>query len=95
MVCSQTDGSPVLLGGDGVGCVPEDALGNAQGVGEACTVDGNECADNSPANTCLAQFDAQANFCTFFGCTTDADCGEGATCVDQMGVMVCTPTSCQ
>lgn len=95
LVCNQDDGSPVQLGGDGPGCVPTDAPGNAEGVGEACTVDGNECADNTPANLCLAQFDAQANFCTFFGCTADAECGEGANCINQMGVDLCIPTSCQ
>lgn len=95
MVCNQDDGSPTLLGGDGVGCVPEDAPGNDQGVGEACTTDGNECADNTAATACLAQFDAEANFCTFFNCTTDEECGEGATCEDRMGAMLCIPLSCQ
>ncbi len=95
MVCNQDDGSPTLLGGDGIGCVPEDAPGNAQGVGEACTTGGNECADNALATACLVQFDAQANFCTFFDCTSDAECGEGATCEERMGAMLCIPDSCQ
>jgi hypothetical protein len=95
LTCSEEDGVP--QGGattEGEGCVPVDAPGNEAGVGKACTAGGNECVGNGNATVCLGEFDARANFCTYFGCTETAECGSGATCSEQMGVKLCLPDSC-
>jgi hypothetical protein len=95
LTCSQNDGVPQGGAGSGEGgCQEPDVPGNELGVGKTCTREGNECVDNGQATTCLAQFDDRANFCTFFGCESDADCGEGAACSDQGAAKVCIPDAC-
>lgn len=95
LTCDQDDGVPQGGAGDGEeGCVALDSPGNQEGVGVACTRDGDECVDNGGATVCLAQFDDRANFCTYFGCSDDAECGDDAVCSDQMGTRLCLPNSC-
>lgn len=97
LTCDQSDGTPqggTSDPGDETGCVAEGTPGNEIGAGEYCTAGGGECADNSGAKTCLADFDSRANFCSIVGCDSDADCGAGVTCVDQGAADVCTPPEC-
>ncbi len=96
LTCSNDDGTPHTLGGDaaGQGCADPSDTGNAMGVGEYCTQNGSECADNDGATFCLAPFDASSNFCSKIGCDTDADCGTDATCVQQTAGSACVPDKC-
>lgn len=94
LTCTQNDGTPGGGSGDGEGCQDPEAPGNEQGVGKACSPNGGECVDNADATVCLADFDDRANFCSFFGCATDDDCGEGAVCSDQNAAKVCIPNAC-
>ncbi len=96
MTCDSADETPQVNGGDtqAEGCVDENAMGNDLGVGMACTVGGNECLSNSKAKLCLATFDSSANFCSFLGCQTDEDCGEGASCLMQSAANACVPYMC-
>jgi hypothetical protein len=96
LVCGESDEEPEIFGaeGDGVGCVAQGTPGNALGVGEACTVGGGECDDNTEADFCLGIFDAEANFCSFLGCEEDSDCGEGAVCHAQTAGSACVPFAC-
>jgi len=97
LICDAGDGVPSLIdGGDTQeeGCMEPGTPGNAVGVGEYCTPDGGQCADNEGANFCLATFDPASNFCSIVFCTTDEQCGEGATCYqDEMG-SACVPLEC-
>jgi hypothetical protein len=94
LTCDQEDGSPGSKGGEG--CVDLEAPGNEIGVGKACTREarGVECRGNGEATQCLGVFDDRANFCTYFGCETDAECGAGAVCADRQGTKLCLPLSC-
>ncbi len=95
MTCDTHDEVPsVAGGGEGEGCVPPDAPGNALGVGRACTASGGECASAERARLCLATFDARANFCSFLSCAADEECGEGAVCLAQGPATACVPVMC-
>lgn len=95
LLCDDDATEPGLLGaGGGEGCVDPANPGNELGVGRACTSDGGECLDNGDAILCLATFDERANFCSMFGCETDADCGEGAICRDEGVATACVPVEC-
>jgi hypothetical protein len=95
LVCGEDDEVPVLFGGESVaGCVATDSPGNELGVGMACTKTGGECMENETASMCLAIFDPAANFCSFFGCTTDDECGSGAVCYAESGSTACIPNEC-
>ncbi len=76
------------------GCIAPGAPGNAIGVGRYCTAGGGQCRDNPQATLCLANFDPAATFCSFLGCASDDDCGEGAACVAQSGASACVPDAC-
>ena len=96
MTCDENDEvASVATSNDEQGCVSEGTLGNALGVGEICTASGGECADNEQAKMCLAVFDARANFCSFLGCSTDEECGQGALCLAQGPSSACVPLECQ
>ncbi len=92
LTCDTSTPTPVLTGeGEAtMACVAPDALGNENGVGKACTAMGGECRNNGRANTCLAIFDANANFCSFLGCQDDMECGSGAVC----HMTACVPVEC-
>lgn len=92
--CSNDDEYPSELGGEGEGCADPADTGNALGVGEYCTAGGDECADNTEATFCLAPFDASSNFCSITGCSDDAECGNGATCLSQSAGSACVPDKC-
>lgn len=80
----------------GPACVPAGATGNEIGVGKYCTQGGNECTGNGSATMCLADYVSGdfADFC-FRLCSTDADCGSGATCTGSgSSPSACFPTSC-
>ena len=96
LVCGEGDDVPQIFGADTgqAGCQATDAVGNALGVGKACTSVGGECVDNGDAELCLAMFDAAANFCSFLGCGTDGDCGADAICREESGGTACVPLPC-
>ena len=95
MTCDEDDESPQVASSDeGEGCVAMDAQGNELGVGLACTSSGGECVDNDLARMCLATFDARANFCSYLGCMSDEECGEGARCLAQGPATACVPDEC-
>ena len=96
LICDDSGPSPEILGGggDALGCVPEDQAGNELGVGKHCTASGTECQGNGAAGFCLAAFDAASNFCSLIGCSTDDECGEGATCVIESLGSACVPDFC-
>jgi hypothetical protein len=94
LTCNQDSGTPQGGEDPGEGCVAADTPGNGVGVGRACTAGGGECSGNGKATVCLGDFDARANFCSMFGCESDADCGDGAICSDQGAAKVCIPNAC-
>ncbi len=73
-------------------CVAEGAVGNEFGVGKHCTRGGGECAASQTASICIVDFTQGdfGNFCTRL-CSTDADCGAGATC---QGASENSPKAC-
>ncbi|HIA00560.1 MAG TPA: hypothetical protein EYN66_01380 [Myxococcales bacterium] len=96
LVCGEGDEVPQIFGAESgtPGCQTLDAPGNKNGVGKACTATGGECAENEKATLCLALFDPTANFCSFLGCETDADCGDDAICHPESGSSACVPLIC-
>jgi hypothetical protein len=73
-----------------VDCVPEGTKGNALGVGAYCQA----AADCKTGTFCTAGLAPKgAEFCTAF-CSTDADCGEGASCYTDPRGRACAPTAC-
>jgi hypothetical protein len=80
---SSTAG-PTLCGGEA------GYKGNSKGVGAYCTAAGGQCA--SP-NFCTADFGGYPVFCST-GCSSDVQCGDGATCVDEGGQKACVPAAC-
>jgi hypothetical protein len=96
LICDDSGPSPVLLGGpsDEPGCASPEQVGNELGVGKHCTASGTQCQGNGAAGFCLAAFDAASNFCSLIGCTMDAECGEGATCVIESLGSACVPDFC-
>jgi hypothetical protein len=74
-------------------CAEDGAAGNDLGVGRQCESGGGECT--SPM-ICLADFVLGdfGNFCTTV-CTSDDECGEGASCAGQSGRAICVPDSCE
>jgi hypothetical protein len=73
-----------------VECVPEGAKGNELGVGAYCQKS-TECKSGT---FCTAgQAPKGAEFCTAF-CSSDADCGEGATCYTDPRGRACAPSAC-
>ena len=73
-----------------VDCVPAGTKGNSKGIGAYCQ-GASEC---SPDTFCTAGLAPKgAEYCTAF-CSTDADCGEGATCYTDPRGKACAPTSC-
>ena len=96
LTCESDQDHPRVLGGesDGPGCADEGDPGNEFGVGRHCTDGGGQCSGNSDAEFCLAAFDAASNFCSFLGCDTDEECGDGAQCVSQTLGSACVPSKC-
>ncbi len=93
LTCDDADESP-KGGGTAKGCVPAGNPGNELGIGKACTAGGSECTDNKQATLCIGIFEPSQNYCTFIGCTKDADCGAGAHCsIDPKG-SACQPDLC-
>jgi hypothetical protein len=76
-------------------CAAMSDPGNELGVGRYCTKNGGECG-GANASLCLADFLSGefANFCTKL-CSTDMDCGSGATCSGSGSQKACIPTKCQ
>lgn len=95
MTCDEDDETPNLPSSStDEGCVQPGAMGNELGVGRECSPSGGECIGAERATLCLATFDARANFCSFLGCQTDADCGQGAHCLAQGPSTACVPAEC-
>jgi hypothetical protein len=76
--------------------------GNALGVGEYCTTEGGQCADNAAATTCSDALNGAlvvtSYLCTLV-CDADTDCGPDASCrcpLLQSGGQICgcIPDSC-
>lgn len=72
------------------GCVFAGDKGNALGVGAYCQ-SASECSSGTFCTAGLAPKGAE--FCTLL-CTTDADCGEGATCYSDPRGKACLPLAC-
>lgn len=73
-----------------VDCVPEGTKGNAIGVGAYCQAS-SECMSGTFCTAGAAPKGAE--FCTAF-CSSDADCGEGATCYSDPRGKACVPAAC-
>lgn len=73
-----------------VDCVPPGTKGNSLGVGEYCQA-ASDCKTGTFCTAGLAPKGAE--FCTAF-CSTDADCGEGASCYTDPRGKGCAPTAC-
>lgn len=78
-------------------------VGNGYGVGEYCTTEGGQCADNARATTCSDALNGSlivtSYMCTLV-CDATTDCGPGASCrcpILQTGGQICgcIPDSCQ
>ena len=99
LICDTEDTFPVAQGGDEVasegGCIAPGTEGNALGVGRYCTVGGGECEGTAEPTLCLAEFDAEATYCSVILCQDDAVCGEGASCVFEGAGSACVPLVCQ
>lgn len=93
LTCEAEDEFPRELGGgDAEGCADPTDEGNDVGVGRFCS--STECQDNGDANICLAAINPASNFCSFLGCETDDQCGEGASCVIESAGSACVPDKC-
>jgi len=79
-------------GGTGRPCAVPGDTGNEVGVGKLCSAGGGECAGNTGASLCIADFtsSAFANFCTL-QCKADAECGAAAVCTSSN---ICVPAKC-
>lgn len=96
LICDTEDSSPrVLGGGDGDGCKSPGDEGNELGVGTYCTIDGTECMGNGDANFCLTNFSSKNNYCSIILCTSDEQCGEGASCVEEGPGSACVLDECE
>lgn len=94
LTCDDGDETP-KGGGTAKGCVPAGNPGNELGIGKTCTATGGECTDNKQATLCIGMFEPSQNYCTFIGCTKDAECGSGAHCsIDPKG-SACQPDICK
>ncbi len=73
-------------------CVPEGTKANDKGVGAYCDAQ-TRCPSRS---ICTGDFGASkgAQFCTF-ACSSDAECGAGATCFKEARGSGCVPVACQ
>lgn len=93
MTCGDGDEGPSVRSDSDDGCgVPGDP-GNSVGVGKYCTTRGRECVGNGAATFCIAGFSSH-NYCTVTMCTSDEECGEGATCVTEGPGSACVPDYC-
>lgn len=93
LTCDDNDESP-KGGGTAQGCAPPNNPGNELGVGKTCTASGGECAGNNKSTLCIGMFDPTQNYCTFIGCTKDADCGSSAHCAIDPKGSACQPSVC-
>lgn len=75
-------------------CTQPGDLGNELGVGEYCTPQGGQCADNDTAQLCLADASQDEWMCTRIGCTAETDCGTGAGCLITDDGSACVPCAC-
>lgn len=73
-----------------VDCVPAGTKGNAIGVGAYCQAS-SECKSGTFCTAGAAPKGAE--FCTAF-CSTDADCGDGASCYSDPRGKACVPAAC-
>jgi hypothetical protein len=91
--CGLSGGASTTL--DGPPCAEPGDSGNELGVGKHCTEGGGECASTSGANLCLADYVSGdfGNFCAA-SCSSDDDCGSGATCMGSGARAVCFPDQC-
>jgi hypothetical protein len=85
----QNDTSPGPDSG-AVDCVPEGTKGNTIGVGAYCQASA-ECKSGTFCTAGAAPKGAE--FCTAF-CSSDADCGEGASCYSDPRGKACVPAAC-
>jgi hypothetical protein len=71
-------------------CVAPGTKGNEKGVGAYCQA-ATECSQGTFCTAGVAPKGAE--FCTAF-CSTDADCGAGATCYTDPRGRACVPAAC-
>jgi len=100
LICDTDDLTPVVQSGGAPtdpegGCVKPGDEGNALGVGRYCTAGGGECEDTAEPTLCLAEFEADATYCSVILCQDDSVCGDGATCVHEGPGSACVPAVCQ
>ncbi|HSO31621.1 MAG TPA: hypothetical protein VLT33_03870 [Labilithrix sp.] len=84
------DGVDTSPTGDPVDCVPAGTKPNDKGVGAYCQAS-SECTQGTFCTAGLAPKGAE--FCTTF-CSSDADCGAGATCYTDARGRACVPAAC-
>ena len=74
-----------------LGC--EGDAGNDLGVGRSCTIGGGQCR---PGSVCLKDLNLEEapEMCVILHCTSNADCGGDATCVDMGVANMCAPNRC-
>jgi hypothetical protein len=93
---SPTDPAPVKSGtdpvatGDDTNCVAAGEKGNDKGVGAYCQAS-KDCTGDTFCTAGVAPKGAE--FCTAF-CTSDADCGAGASCYTDPRGRACVPAAC-
>ncbi len=76
-------------------CIKPGDKGNDKGVGTYCTPGGGECAAQTVATVCLADFGQDQWFCTKLSCTMDGDCGTAAVCHKDPAGAACVPRKCE
>ena len=96
------DGTPDAAP-QGGSCTGVNAPGNAKKVGEYCTRQGGQCADNGVGNAtiCAIDFDpdptSTATFCTK-ACFDELSCGPDSICIGDRPTSTtkgCVPVSCK
>ncbi len=75
------------------GCGAPGDPGNEMGVGKYCTKGGGECAGTG-SPYCSIDFSSSGPALCSKPCTTDAECGAGAACVQDTLGKGCSPIAC-
>lgn len=88
---AETSGGPKVPDSS---CVRPGDKGNDKGIGAPCTPLGKECDAYPGAPVCLADVGQDQWMCTRIGCTSDEQCGSGATCYKDPGGSACVPNRC-
>ena len=91
-ICAASSAMKTAL--PGPPCAKVGDVGNDVGISRYCTRGGGECAQTG-GTFCLGDFTTGefGNFCSTT-CTSDAECGAGASCQGPSGRQGCIPTAC-